>query len=250
MAGYSIDPQDHLQRAVDLAGAGEVEHFLYAALELRLATEARHADYSRAWDHIPKKVKKDYSVTNVGRALDRAFKTGDQVVQITWHFEGETPISIVYTPVSHTLREIVETLGGYLHAPCWRRAYNRDTDADAWLDKLRTSVLTGIAHLNLALSGQLLGPALQRDEQGRRQVILRLAVREGDPAMQMRHPEQVGRVGAMHVGYHPVDRCVAHRIELAHRDLQALREPLPFAEPESVTGSGDELAATAPQLQG
>ncbi|ULU26981.1 hypothetical protein [Dyella terrae] len=156
---HAIDPKAHLARASDLFNAGGLDNLLYAALEIRLGTEARQAQYARSWDHIPKRFKDSYRTTEVGRALEEAFQVGDKVVRMTHVVDDEgTSVSFTYTPVSRELRRVCEQFGNYLHHRGWHRAY--EEDAEGWVEALRRLVVTGLIHLKVATSGELLGPAL------------------------------------------------------------------------------------------
>jgi len=155
---YPIGAKKHLKRAGELFNAGGVANLLYAALEIRLGAEARQSQYAEAWDHIPKRYRDNYRLTDVGRALDQAFKTGDKVIAITQIWDAETQLTYSFAPVSRELRRVCEQFGNYLHFPGWRRSY--PIKAAEWQARLRDLVITGLIHLNLAATSELLGPGL------------------------------------------------------------------------------------------
>lgn len=162
---YPIGGQEHLQRALKLLKGGSVAELLYAALELRLGTEARQAQYARNWDHIPKRYRESYRTTEVGKALEAAFNVGDDVVIITEQWANGRSFEFMFTPVSRELRQVCEQLGNFLHFPGWWKAY--PDNAVEWQKRLRELVALGVVHLMLATKGELLGPAMRGDHPGK-----------------------------------------------------------------------------------
>lgn len=156
---YPIGAKEHLRRAGELYNAGGVANLLYAALEIRLGAETRQGQYVAAWDHIPKRYRDNYRLTEVGRALEQAFTTGDKVIFITQIWDAETQLTFRFAPVSRELRRVCEQFGNYLHSPGWRRSY--PAKASEWQASLKDLVTTGLIHLNIATTSELLGPGLK-----------------------------------------------------------------------------------------
>jgi hypothetical protein len=217
--GYGTDSSDHLQRAVKLFLKGGVDDLLYAGLEIRLGTEARHRQYAAAWEHIPKKHQNSYKTTEVGKVLERAFRTGNQIARLIHIFADGTPsITLLYTPVSRELREVCNDLGNYLHAVKW---VDGERDEEKWIAQLRKLVITGIIHLHIATTGQLLGPALMKDSAGKRQVSVHVQLSRDDPAYAAL--KQVGANLVLRVDYLPIEDFIAP-LRGAFDDIEVLRQ--------------------------
>lgn len=222
MKGYETDASDHLQRAVTLLLKGGLDNLLYAGLEIRLGTEARQNLYASSWDEIPKKYRKSYKITEVGKALDRAFKLGIRAALVTIHFDdGSAPVAVHYTPVSPQLRDACSDLGNYLHAVKWQ-----DVDAETeeqWVSRLRFLVITGVIHLHFATQGKLLGPAMSNAKQGSRQITVRVLLAKDHPSYA--RLMEVGRNLKVEVAYRPIDEFVAPLLN-AFEDIEVLRQLL------------------------
>lgn len=135
------------------------ESLFYAALELRCGIESRMQEYMENWDHISEKKKKGWQIAKLGKNLENAFRTGNNVVR--WEvLESGTrqPIACFYhTPVTKGLRETGGRLGNYLHAmKHWRSA------DDPWWGKFRATLLDALEGLRFANKGTLLGPPMRR----------------------------------------------------------------------------------------
>jgi hypothetical protein len=230
MNDYPIDPGSHFQRAVNLLLEGGTSHLVYASLELRLGTEARQHQYAEGWEHIPKKYRKAHHGTkDLGQALERAFKTEDQVLRLIYHFkDGHAPITLYYMPISRELRRVCDQLGNYLHAHKWQVAY--DKGDENWIDQLRHLVITGIIHLHVALSGQLLGPAMMGNQDGKRQITTMALLPENDETYDaLKDRAIVGSNMTLQVDYFKIEEFVAP-LQTLFEDVTALRD---LAKPSS-----------------
>ena len=157
-APYGIGSRDYLGRAKKLLSDSSCESMFYAALELRCGTEARMREYLEVADEICQKKKQGWQIAKLGNDLERAFKVGDRIVQIT--FENMTTgkqCRTYYTPVSSKLRKQAECMGDYLHA---LKTY-REPDND-WWKTLRVFLNETFEALSAATRGTLLGPPLFR----------------------------------------------------------------------------------------
>lgn len=220
MKGYETDASAHLQRAVTLLLKGGVDNLLYAGLEIRLGTEARQSLYASSWEEIPKKYRKSYKITDVGKALDRAFRVGLQAALLTFHFDdGSEPVAVHYAPVTLQLRQVCSDLGNYLHAVKWQDV-DPETE-DQWVAQLRCLVITGVIHLHFATQGQLLGPAMTNTKEGKRQFTVRAMLPTDHPSYAQMM--EVGRNIKVEVAYRPIEEFVEPLLN-AFEDIEVLRE--------------------------
>src|ERR1700722_9369106 len=98
---YLCDSRSYLRRACDLLNEKELRFLFYAALELRCGIEARMREYLEVAEQISEKKKQGWRVAELGGNLERAFQTGDKIVEIIIEnpeFEGTC--KVYYTPVS------------------------------------------------------------------------------------------------------------------------------------------------------
>jgi hypothetical protein len=206
-SGYPISAADHLERVEALLKRGDVADLLYAALELRLGTEERQDLYAQHWDHIPKKVKKSWSLSEVGRGLARAFNVGDVVAVLVQEYNDDALIESRYTPVTQRLLRICEELGNYLHARGWKREYDAGAQSSKiWREKLHTLVVEGYAHLKFSTSGNMSGPALKGSGTNH---FLVIATYPDDVAQRLQAYAAVGAVCHVLVQYEPVADVIA-----------------------------------------
>ncbi|NYE28547.1 hypothetical protein HDE78_001499 [Rhodanobacter sp. K2T2] len=224
MVDYSIDASAHLKRAMSFLLKGGTASLLYASLELRMGTEARQAQYANSWGHIPNRIKRDYATTAVGKGLDRAFRIGDQIVELTYLFtDGSPPISLFYTPVSRELRRVCDLFGNYLHWPKWQAADGNGWEQ--WTTELLELVITGAVHLHLALSGQLLGPAMMETQGGKRVVTLKATLPSEDEGVKrLGDKNLIGVPNTLRVRHHAIDTFAAPLLDIAKKKHSGSRE--------------------------
>lgn len=157
---YRIGSRDYLGRAEKLLNDGARESLFYAAFELRCGTEARMHEYLEVADEITEKKKQGWQIAKLGNNLERAFKLGDRIVQITFeNLAAGKQCRIYYTPVSSKLRKHAERMGDYLHAS---KTY-RKLDV-GWWKSFRVFLNETTEELSNATKGTLLGPPLLRPD--------------------------------------------------------------------------------------
>lgn len=109
---YANLPQDYARRATDLAADGSPESLFYAAIEIRLGTEARLRSYVNARDCIEKAKKKGWKVQHLAKGLESAFVSANKVVAMRYVLENaDVPqILLRFTPVTKALQKVVQRL--------------------------------------------------------------------------------------------------------------------------------------------
>ena len=154
---YSVTALCYLGRAHDLLKLNKQECLVYAALELRAGIETRMQEYLEAQKHISNKMKKGWKIAQLGKNIEKAFKTGDKITEIQiFDKEGIVPIAILYyTPVTSELRKNAQRLGGYLHALTYS-----DVSSDPWWDEFKQLLMIIETQLHDATTGVLLGPPI------------------------------------------------------------------------------------------
>jgi hypothetical protein len=151
----------HFLRAKELLNSSELSDLLYCGLELRFGIEARLQEYKNAHIEIKNKKARGWKISEMAKTIESAFNSGDSHIIFTV-FEAETNeiISKVhYTPVTGVLQNIAKKSGNYLD-------YSKKdiTDSEDWWEKYRTFLKEGIEELEYAVSGQLMGPPLQKKD--------------------------------------------------------------------------------------
>jgi len=173
------------------------ESLLYAAFELRCGIEARMHEYLDAQDHIAKSKKKGWRIPKLGNNLEKTFKSGDRMAEITLLISdtGETVIRLYYTPVTSSLRKMGQKLGDFLHA---MTKYGRLNDQ--WWQDTRLFLEKVYQELEKANKGTLLGPPLIHP--ATEQIILQTEVIDGqDPNKLLKQFGRKGMRGIMKVNY-------------------------------------------------
>ena len=157
---YRIHSRDYMRRARERLDEGTPGSIFYAAFELRCGIEARMQQYLEAQNHISNKMKKGWQIAQLAKNIEKAFRTGDKIVEFAIHDRktGSLLDVLYYTPVSSKLRKMGEQLGNYLHA---MRVY-RPND-DMWWQTTRSTLEDVYSELQKANIGTLLGvPLLNR----------------------------------------------------------------------------------------
>ena len=155
---YRISSRAYLRRARDRLNETSPESLFYAAFELRCGIEARMHEYLDAQDHIAKSKKKGWRILKLGRNLEKAFKSGDRIAEITVIMPpntGKPGIRLYYTPVTSSLRKMGQKVGVLLHA---MRKYRRQNDQ--WWQETRLFLERVYQDAEKANKGTLLGPPL------------------------------------------------------------------------------------------
>jgi hypothetical protein len=174
---YGIAARDYLRRAEDRLRESSFESLFYAGFELRCGIEARMQSYLEVWDHIAKKKKQGWRITDLGRNIENAFRTGDSVVRWAVHDRptGELIVCLYHTPVTKKLRKRGEKLGNYMHS---MKRY-RPID-DTWWSAFHKELCETAEELRTATVGTLLGPPLMK--KGTRQVQMSMELPPGSNA--------------------------------------------------------------------
>ncbi|NOZ11253.1 MAG: hypothetical protein GXP09_09480 [Gammaproteobacteria bacterium] len=162
-AQYRISSRDYLRRAGECLAEGSSKFLFYAAFELRCGIEARMNEYLEVWEHISKKKKKGWRIAEMGRNVEKAFKTGNKIVRWAVHDKStnELIVCLYYTPVTSALKKSGEKLGNYLHS---MKRYKVHTD-QFWL-RFRNDLESAYEKLAIANTGTLLGPPLMKSGTG------------------------------------------------------------------------------------
>lgn len=186
---YRQDSRSFLERARARLDEHTPDALFYAALELRFGIECRMKEYLETQTHISKAMKSGWRVAHLGRSIERAFRTGDKIVQIEIH----DPIThhnlyvLYYTPVTKRMQKKAERLGNYLHAPSPEHLYTPAT-----LDSFRSYLEETWADLQIATTGRLLGVPLLHEKSGKLGMTIEF---ESDDAKQQ-YMLRVGGVGS------------------------------------------------------
>jgi hypothetical protein len=155
---YGIAARDYLTRARAELASGRRERLFYAAFELRAGIEQRLHEYLEARKETRRRKARGWKVAKLGAQLDRVFRHGDMVAEITY-LEADASTYIgraLYTPVTRALRREAERLGDYLHAGRFRK------HDDLWWSAFRSSLEKVADQLADATTGSLMAPPLMR----------------------------------------------------------------------------------------
>lgn len=154
---YNIASRDYLERARARLDKATADSLFYAAFELRCGIERRMQEYLEAWDHISKKVKQGWQIPKLAKNIEKAFRIGDKVVEVTIKdSESGPPLHVFYyTPVSSKLKKMGEKLGDLMHA---MKRFIPQTDQ--WWKETRDFLEQVYSELRKAGRGTLLGPPL------------------------------------------------------------------------------------------
>lgn len=158
-AAYHIASRDYLKRAMDRLSDGSLESLFYAAFELRCGIESRMEEYLEVWEHIAEGKKKGWRIADLGKNIEREFRSGDNVVR--WAVKdretGALIICLYHTPVTRELRKLGEKLGNYMHSMKKLRP-----SEDPWWHMFRRELEQTVGTLRVANIGTLLGPPLMK----------------------------------------------------------------------------------------
>ncbi len=158
---YSSGSRDYLKRARQLLNTGDSESLFYAAFELRCGIEARMQQYLEIADEISEKKKQGWKIAELGKNLEKAFKVGDKIVQLTFEDTATgKQCRIYHTPVTTELRKQGQQLGNYLHA---MKVYRKPDDP--WWNSFKSLLNEACEKLAIATKGTLLGPPLLRPDE-------------------------------------------------------------------------------------
>jgi hypothetical protein len=177
-----------------------LEFALYAALELRCAVEGRMKQYLEPLSHIPKAHKKEWSVVKLGRNINSAFKVKEQIATFTICLtDPPEMIELRYIPVSSRLQDITNKLGDYLHFPS-----NENLASPESGEALRAMVHEGLAWLEFAASGELMGvPLINQKTQ---ETNLQIAFAEDDHRFAILLRVKQGAQHVIKVDYFPLPK--------------------------------------------
>lgn len=177
---YKISSRDYLLRAQSRLAECTRKSLFYAAFELRCGIETRMREYLAAWDHISKKKKNGWSITELGRSVEKAFKIGDKIIRLEFREidTGNIILIFYHTPVSNSLKKSGERLGNYLHA---MKVYKK-VDDPFW-ENLHSELQYIARELEIVNKGTLLGPPLFKRGTGKGGMNLELST--GDDAEEL-----------------------------------------------------------------
>ena len=198
---YSTWTKSFVARGRGLFDSGDYANLLYAALEVRMGTEARLQSYVHAHKQISGQIKNGWKIKELADSLAKHFVKDDLVAQVTvTETSGAPPVATLqYIPVSAELRKVAEQLGNYLH----HREYKVNRD-ESWWAKLRELVSSGLDHLSVCAGGTLLGPPLWRPSTG--EVDIKLELHKDDSCISaFQELASTKRQLIFGVKYEPVD---------------------------------------------
>lgn len=195
---YHVSTESYAGRVEALLARGDEPSLLYAALELRCGVEGRMKEYLDPLDHIPRALKKEYSVVKLGKTVDNAFQVKDQICLVTVAFpDGREEVLLRYVPVPKRLQEIAARVGDALHFPG-----ETNTDDSKWWERLRSIVEEGRDWLYFVAAGDLMGlPLINRKT---KQTILRIVLGGDDPRRERLSGLAKGAEHLVHFAYEPV----------------------------------------------
>ncbi len=188
MKGYDVFSRSYMQRARERLNENTTEALFYAAFELRCGIEVRMKEYLEAQEHLAAAKSKGWQIPILGRDIERAFRLGDRVAQLTFT-DPETKKALqvlYYTPVTSTLQHEAGRLDQYRHGL-------QESPSREMLAAMRVFLEQVYAHLKVANTGTLLGPPLVKPD-GR----IQLYVEEDGIAIEL---NKLGRQVIMNVKY-------------------------------------------------
>lgn len=157
---YRSSSRDYLKRARHLLSRGDCESLFYAAFELRCGIEARMQEYLEIAEEISEKKKQGWKIAELGKNLEKAFKLGGKIVQLTFeNVASGKQCRIYHTPVTAELRKQGQQRGNYLHAT---KVYRKPDDP--WWVSFKTLLDETCEELAIATKGTLLVPPLLRPD--------------------------------------------------------------------------------------
>ena len=165
---YGVTSRDYLARARRQLNTRRADALFYAALELRSGIESRLQEYVEASAFVTKQRIHGWQIAKVAKGLERAFKLGDKIVQLTIRDRQRRrpSITLYHTPVSARLRGMGERLGDMLHALKKFRS-----PSDPWWSDSRAYLEDVYEQLRLATIGTLLSPMLLNRATGQATVV-------------------------------------------------------------------------------
>ncbi|MDP3610189.1 MAG: hypothetical protein Q8R74_14060 [Methylophilus sp.] len=173
MNKYPTNSIKFAARARELFESDSRANHLYAALELRLGIEARTQTYIQTNDQISKEIKNGYHAGKLTKALKATHSDGKFVAKISFQIDSDKQIvrsSYHFIPLSENLLGIYNKLGDFLHYK-----ENGHSFEDAWWDKLKLLLNSGIRDLEVCSNGGLLGVPIWQKSTGQINVKLELA---------------------------------------------------------------------------
>lgn len=178
-SSYSSTSEAYLQRARQCLSYNTDEALIYAALELRCGIECRMREYLEAQSHVSKQVKEGWKIAKLGKGMEQAFGTTEQVIQLNICNESGKSLGVFYyTPVTKRLQQAAQRLGDIVHPP--RKQEERDL---GWWQSLRHDLENVYDQLHHANLGNCLGPPLmhKNKKSGKVTIVLRGVVAETFP---------------------------------------------------------------------
>jgi len=158
MSTYGTTSRDHIQRSLSCLDEGTYATILYAALEVRLATEARLSEYLWAWSHISEKTKDGWSISKLFKGTMTEFSRMEKYMIFSISTKESNTLTFLYTPVTNETKSAGERLSGFLHS---RGIANIDGD-EGW-EKLVSDIRSSQQMIIDSNTGTMLGPALLKN---------------------------------------------------------------------------------------
>jgi len=167
------------------------DSFIYAALDLRMAIEARLQQYAEANKEITKSNLKEWRVSNISKELENAFNQRDKIAEVSIFYPEESkPVySFFYTPVSKSLQSMAGKLGDFLH-------YGKNQN----IEQCKALLLKIIPEVELANKGTLLGVPMLNTKTG--QLEMKIEPESIEEADNFTENLNSGKVITLRVNYH------------------------------------------------
>jgi hypothetical protein len=160
---YDATSFGYLRRARRRLTDGTNEALFYAAFELRCGIEAKLQEHLAVSQDVAKHKRKGWKINQAGREIEKAFKTGDKVVEYRIVGEGKKFLFCVfYTPVTRRIQKAAKRLGELLHALSLDK-----TEDEQWWKRTRSFLNETADALAFVNRGTISGPILQSGEHAR-----------------------------------------------------------------------------------
>jgi 3-hydroxy-3-methylglutaryl CoA synthase len=157
---YDATSFGYLRRARRRLAEGTDEALFYAAFELRCGIEAKLQDHLKASQEVAKHKRKGWKINQASREIEKAFKTGDKVVEYRIFTDDEKFLfCLFHTPVTRQIQKAAKRLGELLHFLSVDTTENKQ-----WWKRTRSflnETADGLAFIN---RGTISGPILQSGE--------------------------------------------------------------------------------------
>lgn len=159
---YFISTRDYLERARKQLQANTLEALFYAAFNLRCGIESRMQEYLEPHEHISKKDKRSWNLTNLNKSCMKYFSDNQQIQKLEIVGGEEAMGTFYYIPVSLELLRNGQKLGNYMHS-----MKKFEKPKSQWWKNFRKLLNETYNQLEFCCKGALLGPMLHTQGEAR-----------------------------------------------------------------------------------